>query len=110
MPGWDLPAWTAADGARARQVWSKLSQPAKRLVSILIDTPDDKFGGDELAERAGIPNGKQGVAGAFGWPGRHCFAVGRRWFWSWEYPDGNAAVYWLAPDVAAIFRMARDES
>src|SRR4051812_18638732 len=73
----DLPHWTAADGELARQVWSKLSQPAKRLVSILVDSPTEPVGGDELAERAGIPNGKQGVAGALGWPGRYCYAVGR---------------------------------
>jgi hypothetical protein len=110
VSGSNLPYWTAADADLAREVWSKLSQPAKRLVSVLVDSPDEHFDGDELAERAGIPNGRQGVAGALGWPGRYCLAVGRRWFWSWEDPDGSAPGYWLTPDVAELFRVARDES
>ncbi|MCO1659501.1 hypothetical protein KDL28_30965 [Pseudonocardia sp. S2-4] len=110
VSGSDLPHWTAADGDLAREVWSKLSQPAKRLVSILVDSPDEHVGGDELAERAGIPNGRQGVAGALGWPGRYCLAVGREYFWSWEDLDGSAPGYWLTPEVAELFRAARDES
>ena len=109
VSGSDLPHWTAADGELARQIWSKLSQSAKRLVSILVDSPNERVGGDELAERAGIPNGRQGVAGALGWPGRYCYAVDRRWFWSWEDSD-SGSVYWLSPDVAELFRAARAES
>src|SRR5262245_2559581 len=80
----DLPPWTAEDGDLARQVWSKLSQPAKRLFSTLIDSPGEHLSGDDLAERAEIPNGRQGVAGALSWPGRHCVAVGREGFWWWD--------------------------
>jgi hypothetical protein len=101
--------WTSADVELARQVWKKLSEPAKAMFSILIDSPDTSFGGDELAERVGIPNGKHGVAGVLAWPGRHSFAVGRTWPWSWSYPEGGNAVYWFSPEVAEIFRRARDE-
>lgn len=107
--GWNLPYWTGEDEALAREVWGKLSEPAKRLVSALIDSPNRQFDGDELAAIADIPHGKQGVAGALGWPGRHCFKVGRRWFWLWGYPNGNA-VYWVEPDVAAVFVQARDRN
>jgi hypothetical protein len=106
----ELPPWTAADGDLVRQVWSKLSRPAKRLVSVLVDSPDEHLGGDELAERAGISNGRQGVAGALTWPARHCYAVGREVFWSWDGSDDAAAGYWLTPEVAELFRAARAES
>jgi hypothetical protein len=76
----------------------------------LIDAPGERFGGDELAARVGIPNGKHGVAGVLAWPGRYAFAVGRRQPWSWAYPiEGGNAVYWFADDVAELFRQARDQ-
>ena len=37
----------------------------------------------KLAEE--IPDGKHGVGGVLGWPGRHCIAVNRKLPWSWEY-------------------------
>jgi hypothetical protein len=101
--------WTAEDVELARLVWKKFSDPAKGLFSILIDSPETSFSGDELAQRVGIPNGKHGVAGVLAWPGRHSFAVGRTWPWSWSYPDGGNAVYWLTDEVAALFRQARDQ-
>ncbi|OLT01458.1 hypothetical protein BJF90_31965 [Pseudonocardia sp. CNS-004] len=102
-----LPAWTSDDGELARIVWGKLTRSGKNLVSALVDADGTPISGDELAEQAGIKNGKSGVAGALGWPGRHSFAVNRTWFWCWEYPDGNA-VYWLDEVVIELFRQARD--
>ena len=101
------PAWTEADGDVAREVWNKLSSAAKRLFSTLIDNPETPFSGEELAEILGLPNGKHGVAGVLAWPGRHCAGVNRRWFWDWDYPDGEVAVYWLSRGNAALFEEAR---
>ena len=73
-----------------------------------MNEPGSKFGGDELAEMLGIANGKHGVAGVLAWPGRHCIAVGRKWLWSWDYPEGGNAVYWMTDDMAELFGQARE--
>jgi hypothetical protein len=102
-------AWVAADVDLATSVWAKFSPTAKSLFSTLIDSPDRRFSGDELSEMLGIPNGKHGVAGVLAWPGRHCFAAGRKLLWSWAYPyEGAPAVYWLTQDIADLFRQARE--
>lgn len=104
----DRPAWTDDDGDVAREVWNKLSAAAKKLFSTLMDNPETQFSGEELAGILGIANGKHGVAGLLAWPGRYCAAVNRRWFWDWDYPDGEVAVYWLNHANATLFREARD--
>jgi hypothetical protein len=102
--------WSEADGDLAALVWDKFSETAKSLFSTLIDSPETRFSGDELSEMLGIPNGKHGVAGVLAWPGRHCFAVGRTWPWSWDYPvEGAPAVYWFTAEMATLFREARDK-
>jgi hypothetical protein len=102
--------WTKEDDELAALVWDKFSETAKSLFSVLIDNPEKRFSGDELAELLSISNGKHGVAGVLAWPGRHCFAFGRTWPWSWDYPaEGAPAVYWFTEDVAALFRKARDK-
>lgn len=101
--------WTDADSALAVIVWDKLSDTAKGLFSTLIDNPEQRFSGDELSQMLGISKGKHGVAGVLAWPGRHCFAVNRTWPWSWSYSqEGAPAVYWFTPEVAQLFRDARD--
>jgi hypothetical protein len=106
--GEHLP-WSETDGELAAEVWDKFSDAAKRLFSTLIDEPSRRFSGDELAEILDIPNGKHGVAGVLAWPGRHSFKVNREWPWKWSYPeDGAPVVYWLKPEVASLFREARD--
>jgi hypothetical protein len=105
----DHQPWSDSDTALAAAVWDKFSDTAKGLFSTLIDEPERRFSGDELSEMLGIPNGKHGVAGVLAWPGRHSFAVNRRWPWSWSYPvEGDPVVYWFTPEVAALFREARD--
>ncbi|WP_082909145.1 DUF6416 domain-containing protein [Mycolicibacterium iranicum] len=104
----DRPRWTDADTALAAEVWNKLSATAKGLFSTLIDEPETRFSGEELAGMLNIPNGKHGVAGVLAWPGRYCVSANRRWFWEWDYPEGETAVYWLSRENAALFREARD--
>ncbi|MBW0116609.1 DUF6416 domain-containing protein [Pseudonocardia abyssalis] len=101
--------WTDADADLAAIVWDKLSDTAKGLFSALIDNPEQRFSGDELSEMLRIPNGKHGVAGVLAWPGRHCAAVNRTWPWSWSsYLQEGTPGYWFTPDVAQLFRDARD--
>jgi hypothetical protein len=101
--------WSDSDFELAAKVWNKLSDPAKRLFSTLIDEPERRFRGDELAEMLDIPNGRHGVAGVLAWSGRHSFKVDRKWPWRFEYPEEGAPVeYWFEPAIAALFREARD--
>lgn len=104
----DRQPWSEADAALAAQLWDKFSDPAKALFSKLIDEPDRRFTGEELAEMLNIPNGHSGVAGVLAWPGKYCKNEGRKRLWEWGYPvDGEPVVYWIEPDVAALFSEAR---
>jgi hypothetical protein len=101
--------WTESDTEQADAVWRKLSDAARRLFSTFIAEPGRRFSGEELATMLDIPNGKHGVAGVLAWPGRHSFKQDREWPWRWEYPvEGEPAVYWFEPEIAALFRDARD--
>lgn len=101
--------WSDSDTALAAAVWDKFSDAAKGLFSTLIDEPERRFTGEELAEMLDIPNGKHGVGGVLGWPGRHCISVNRTLPWSWEYlVEGEPMVYWFTRENAALFREARD--
>ncbi len=100
--------WAADDVDVAAAVWGKFSDVAKGLFSVLIDNPETKFSGEELAGMLGIANGKHGVAGVLAWPGRYCFAVSRVLPWSWEYPvENEPAVYWFTTEMADLFGRAR---
>jgi hypothetical protein len=104
----DLPHWSSSDTELAAAVWDKLSDPARRLFSTLIDAPDERFSGDELARILGIEKGRLAIAGLLTWPARYCGEVNRADAWSFNYPDGELAEYWFTPENAALFREARD--
>jgi len=100
--------WSSDDVELAATVWGKFSNVAKALFSVLIDNPEVKFSGEDLAGKLGLAKGKHGVAGVLAWPGRHCFAVNRVLPWSWEYPvENEPAVYWFTTEMADLFRRAR---
>lgn len=101
--------WSDDDLALAEIVWGQLSQPARDLFGVLIDHPEQQISGEQLAEDLHIEYGKNGVAGVLGWPGRHCYAVGREFPIEREAgPVGESSSYWMASDVADLFRKARD--
>ncbi len=100
---------TDEDAALAKVVWTKFSDRAKALFSTLMDNPDRKYSGEELAEALEIPNGKYGVAGVLAWPGRHSATVNRYLPVRYEDgPKGGSANYWMTSDVASLFRKVRD--
>lgn len=104
-----LAPWsdTADDRSLARNYWSKLSGPARKLFTILIDAPGETVSGEELAREADIERGVSGVAGVLAWPGRYARQIGKEWIWDYEWaPEGGQ--YWMKPDVAAIFSQARE--
>ncbi|WP_067830541.1 DUF6416 domain-containing protein [Actinomadura kijaniata] len=109
--GRELAEWTAADVDLAEEVWEKFSGTAKTLFSVLIDEPERRFTGDELARMLHIEKGRHGIAGVLGWPGRHCAAVGRHYCWYWEHGDDGAPVmYWMTDEVAGLFGRVRDRN
>ncbi|HUQ58328.1 DUF6416 domain-containing protein [Lentzea sp.] len=103
-----LPRWSGSDRNLAETYWRKLSAPAKDLFSVLIDHPEEKFTGDELAQKLGLPGGRQSLKSVLGWPGRYCKEFGRTWPWAWDYPKGETARFWMTAEVAEIFRQARE--
>jgi hypothetical protein len=101
--------WTQVDAALAAKLWGKFSDAAKALFSQLIDEPNRRFTGQELAEMLDIPNGHSGVAGVLAWPGKWCKQASRQLLWKWGHPaPGQPVVYWMTPEDAALFREARD--
>ena len=107
----ELLAWTNTkeDEELARAFWAKLSDRAKSLFSTLMDAPEKKFSGEDLAEALEIPNGKYGTAGVLAWPGRYSSAVGRFLPCNYENgPFGAGASYSMTTEVAELFHKVRD--
>lgn len=99
--------WSDDDLVLAKEVWNNLSPRGRELFNVLMDHPEQRLSSTKLAEDLGIANAQ--VRGVEGWPARHCYRVGR-------YPaveseqglEGEFANYWMASNVAALFREARD--
>ena len=102
--------WADSNGdlALAQVVWTRFSARFKAALSYLIDRPQEKVPGEALAQASNIPHGKAGLAGALGWPGRICAAVGRADPWQWELEDDGSSVYWVEREVAELFKKVRD--
>jgi hypothetical protein len=100
---------TPDDIPLAKVVWAKFSPRAKAMFGTLMDNPERKFSGEDLADLHDIPNGKYGVAGVLAWPGRHCAAVSRVLPCRYEDgPKGGSANYWMESEVASLLRKVRD--
>jgi Family of unknown function (DUF6416) len=99
--------WSDDDLVLAKKVWNKLSPWGRELFSVLMDHPEQRVSTTKLAEDLGIANAQ--VRGVVGWPARHCYAVGRDPVVEAEEGlDDEFANYWMASNVAALFREARD--
>src|ERR1700677_3710722 len=94
----------------AKEAWKRFPARAKLLFSTLIDKPGQKFSGEELAKLHDIPNGIYGVAGVLSWPGRYLVKLGRPLPFKAEPNAQGGSSYWMDPDLAALFRRARDAS
>jgi len=101
--GGELEPWSDDDLALAETVWGQMTKRARDLFSALMDHPEERVSGKQLAEDLGIPNGMYGVAGVLAWPGRYCYRLGRKFPVKWEAGD-----YWMTSDVATLFGRARD--
>ncbi|MFC5932160.1 DUF6416 domain-containing protein [Cryobacterium melibiosiphilum] len=118
LSGDRVPAWVTDPGAvhLAQKIWSNLSAAGQTALGLLVDGALEerpkRFTPRELVEHIDHPNGVSGVAGVFGSAGRAVKKAGAPrylsddgdpWHFVWDW-DGTQ--YWMAPQVAALFREA----
>lgn len=102
-----VPWDPATDLELAKTAWALFPDRAKQLFGTLIDHPDKRYTGDELAQMHSIPNGKYGVAGVLAHPGRQLRRLGRHHHFHAEpLPEGGSC-YWMDAQMAELFRQAR---
>lgn len=96
-----------ADLELASKAWRHFPTRAKAVLSTLIDHPDERYTGAELARMHDIPNGHYGLAGVWAWPGRQLRAIGRPLpFVAEPNPEGGS-FYRMSPRLARLFSEAR---
>lgn len=102
---------TEQDYVDAEALWKKYSANARKMFSLMIDNPDTKYTGEQIAEACGIPNGAHGVAGVLAWPGRHGAAIGRRLPTDWDEDENDGtSYYWIPAERAAMFKDVREKA
>lgn len=100
-------AWSAQDADQAAWLYGKLAPPARALFDLLIDAPEQRFAGNELASRLQLERGAHGVAGILAWPGRYSRKLGRELPIATEGRDDGGTDYFVTADVARLFATAR---
>lgn len=99
--------WSAEDADQAAWLYGKLAPPARELLDLLIDAPEQRFSGNELASRLNLERGAHGVAGILAWPGRYSRKLGRELPIATDGRDDGGTDYYLKPEVAELFAAAR---
>jgi hypothetical protein len=92
------------DADNARVLWEKLSDPARALMRVLMDTPGVWVDADTLASHFGDDRYK--VAGYLGWPGRYSAAMGMHHPVRYRKDSHGNTNYRITPEVADLFRSA----
>jgi hypothetical protein len=105
--GGEPRAWTEDDLDEARWVYLKLSDPARELFDLLINSPGQHFSGNEIASRLALEKGAHGVAGVLAWPGRWCRKLGRELPIDTEAREDGGTDFTMNEDTAALFARAR---
>ena len=103
----DRRAWGADDVEDARWLYGRLSDPARELFDLLIDTPGERHSGNEIAARLGLDKGAHGLAGILAWPGRWCRKLGLDFPITTTARDDGGTDYAMQPELAALFARAR---
>jgi hypothetical protein len=106
-PHHEAVAWSAQDADQAAWLYGRLAPPARELLDVLIDAPEQRFSGNELASRLNLERGAHGVAGILAWPGRYSRKLGRELPIATEGRDDGGTDYYLTPAVAELFAAAR---
>ncbi len=105
----EAAAWSAQDADQAAWLYGKLAAPARQLFDVLIDAPEQRVSGNELASRLRLERGAHGVAGILAWPGRYSRKLGRELPISTEGRDDGGTDYYLTSGVAELFAAARSQ-
>ncbi|MGH2841272.1 MAG: DUF6416 domain-containing protein [Solirubrobacteraceae bacterium] len=100
-------AWSAQDADQAEWLYGRLAPQARALFDLLIDAPEQRVSGNELASQLGLERGAHGVAGILAWPGRYSRKLGRELPISTEGREDGGTDYYLTADVAELFAAAR---
>ncbi|GAA1275916.1 hypothetical protein GCM10009609_43650 [Pseudonocardia aurantiaca] len=98
--------WTPADQDLARSIWSQLTEDAKSLLEILMESPGRQFTGAEIGQLLRPSREASAVQGLLGQAGRLCKAAGMEQFWAFPKRDGRTH-YWMTESVANLLRDAR---
>jgi hypothetical protein len=113
VDGWTVPAWAGQDnaGELMRQLWAKISDPARDTLLVLatgaLDDAPRRFTPKEIAELTQHPKGVSGIAGVLGQVGHVINKVGLPkyaasngpWHYLWDW-DRHA--YSMSPTVARL--------
>jgi Family of unknown function (DUF6416) len=91
----------------AADAWNRFPDRAQSVLSTLIDNPDRRFWGEQLAELHEIPHGRAGLAGSLAWPGRILRGMGRPLPIESEPDSRGGSTYWMTPALARLFGQAR---
>jgi len=100
-------AWSAQDADQAAWLYGRLAPPARALFDLLIDAPEQRVSGNELASQLGLERGAHGVAGILAWPGRYSRKLGRELPLATEGREDGGTDYFMEPAVAELFAAAR---
>ena len=103
----DRRPWGAGDLEDARWLYGRLSDPARELFDLLIDSPGERHSGNEVAARLEIDKGAHGLAGILAWPGRWCSKLGLEFPITTTARDDGGTDYAIQPELAALFSRAR---
>ncbi|MEA2403938.1 MAG: hypothetical protein QOE08_585 [Thermoleophilaceae bacterium] len=99
--------WSADDADQAAWLYRKLAPQARALFDLLIDEPDRRHSGNEIAARLELEKGAHGVAGILAWPGRYSRHLGRDLPIATEGREDGATDYFMEPAIAELFAAAR---
>lgn len=117
LPSGTVPSWikTGEAAAIAAGLWNEISFPGRRILHYLIGEAKEETVSllpEELANLAGHPKGKSGVAGILGGVGKairraglplYTTPRGTSWHYIWGW-DGER--YSMTPEVAQLLRVA----
>ncbi|MDX6690255.1 MAG: hypothetical protein QOG15_1712 [Solirubrobacteraceae bacterium] len=106
-PHHEAAAWSAQDAEQAAWLYRKLAPPARELFDLLIDAPEQRISGNEIASRLRLERGAHGVAGILAWPGRYSRKLGRELPISTAGREDGGTDYYLTSELAELFAAAR---
>jgi hypothetical protein len=109
-PRGETRPWSSEDADVAAWLYTRLAPPARELFDLLVDSPGERFGGEDIAKRLGLEKGAHGVAGILAWPGRYSRGLGRVLPITTDGRADGGTDYYMEPDVAGLFAAARAQA